>query len=314
MSQRIAALVAANVMNIGSVTGSVGEFKPFGYDSDRSTQFKLLATLLEYLHKAYGTVASDGGPVTKLFSCFATTKQQKETVAYISEHGGSASADHLSDSNEGLCIGTEALTFISQRPSLLSAQSQVTEPKAEEKAEEKTTETSKEETKTETKEEEAEADSTKEDDTEQDLGEDDTSTTDEKSKDDKPEKSDDPDTSKEETPAPTQAEPSAPPEEKEPQVDTSDYIGFEFKTISAESETIDSVMFKEEMSSFLTNVLANPPDGLSPQNVAVLTALQRFWLHSLSIESIVGIVGSCLKHLPKSLIQLNTKLYGVKRQ
>lgn len=313
-SQKLAATVAAHVMGMCNVSGSIGGFEPFSYVEDRRKFFKLLADFLEYLHKHYGTVASYDGPVVKLFSCFAETKQQKETVEYIRKHGGSASADLLGNSQEGLCIGTEALTFISQSPSLLSAQSQVTEPKAEEKAEEKKTETSKEETKTETKEDEAEADSTKDDDTEQDLGEDDTSDSDEKSEDSKPDQKDDSSSPKEDKPAQQQEAPSEPVETEEQQVNTSDITGFEFKTISAESETIDSVMFKEEMSSFLSNVLANPPDGLSPQNVSVLTALQRFWLHSLSIEAIVGIVGSCLKQLPKSLIQLNTKLYGVKRQ
>lgn len=312
-SQKLAATVAACVMSMCNVSGSVDGFRPFAYESDRRRYFEMLATFLKYLNKHYGTVATYDGPVVQLFSCFAETKQQKETVEYIRKHGGSASADLLGNSQEGLCIGTEALTFISQSPSLLSAQSQVTEPKAEEKAEEKKTETSKEETKTETKEDEAEADSTKEDDTDQDLGEDDTSTTDDKSEDPKPDQKKDSSSPKEDQPAKQEA-PQEPVEDEEPQVNTSDITGFEFKTISAESETIDSVMFKEEMSSFLTNVLANPPDGLSPQNVSVLTALQRFWLHSLSIEAIVGIVGSCLKQLPKSLKQLNTKLYGVKRQ
>lgn len=315
-SQKLAAMVAAHVMGMYNVCGSVGGFQPYTYEAERQACFVMLADLLKYLHNHYGTVASYDGPVVQLFSCFASTKQQKETVEYIRKHGGSASADLLGNSQEGLCIGTEALTFISQSPSLLSAQSQVTEPKAEEKAEEKQnkTETSKEETKTETKEDEAEAESTKEDDTAQDLGEDDTSTSDEKSDEPKTDKKEDSSSPKQDEPAKTQEEPSAPVEEEEPQINTSDVTGFEFKTISAESETIDSVMFKEEMSSFLKNVLANPPDGLSPQNVSVLTALQRFWLHSLSIEAIVGIVGSCLKQLPKSLTQLNTKLYGVKRQ
>lgn len=338
-SQKLAATVAAILMGAGHVTGSANGFKPFGYDFDRGRYFNLLTEYLNHLHTTYGTAASSQFIVEKLFSWLATTEQQRAVVRFIRSHGESASAGHTSFSQEGLCIGIEALTFISQSPSLLSARSQVTGPSAEDKSEDaKSEQSSKQETKPDTKQENAksdsskkedkkddsskedsnkedekEADSTKDDDTSQDIGEDDTSGSDDTSDNTQLDSNDDTSSSGsvgESTPTDT----PTPAEKDEPQVNTSDYAGFEFKTISPESETVDSVMFKEEMSSFLKNVLANPPDGLSPQNVAVLTALQRFWLHGLSIEAIVGIVGSCLKQLPESLIQLNTKLYGVKRQ
>ena len=96
-----------------------------------------------------------------------------------------------------------------------------------------------------------------------------------------------------------------PSEDEQP--NTSDSRGFKFKVANPEAETTDSVMFREEMDHFLANILANPPEDLSPQNIQTLTSLHRYWLHTLSIGTIMGIVGSCIKHLPESLKQLTTQ-------
>ncbi len=93
----------------------------------------------------------------------------------------------------------------------------------------------------------------------------------------------------------TSAQPASTPETQ-----TSDDTGIPFEFVTEDSATVDSVLFREEMDKFLTNVLTNPPKCMSPQDVDTLTALKRFWLHCLSIDTIKGIVEACIR-LPKTV-------------
>lgn len=83
----------------------------------------------------------------------------------------------------------------------------------------------------------------------------------------------------------------------------SDDDGIPFSVIPDGSETVGSVLFREELDQFLTDTLSNPPKKLSPQAVSALTTLQRNWLHILSVETIVRIIGKLIA-LPERFKQI----------
>jgi hypothetical protein len=82
------------------------------------------------------------------------------------------------------------------------------------------------------------------------------------------------------------------------EIDASDDKGIVFKISPEGSETVDSVMVREELDKFISDILVNPPKQLSPQVVSALTTLQKNWVHILSVETIVGILGK-LVELPE---------------
>ena len=96
-------------------------------------------------------------------------------------------------------------------------------------------------------------------------------------------------------------QPNAEPEELE----DSDEDGIPFSVVPEGAETVGSVLFREELDQFLTDVLTNPPKKLSPQSVSALTKLQRNWIHILSVETIVRILDKLIalperfKNIPK---------------
>ena len=74
-------------------------------------------------------------------------------------------------------------------------------------------------------------------------------------------------------------------------VEASDDEGIEIRFVPEGSETVESVILREELDQFITEVLKNPPKKLSSQAVSALTALQQYCIHLLSVETIVGILG-----------------------
>lgn len=74
-------------------------------------------------------------------------------------------------------------------------------------------------------------------------------------------------------------------------VEASDEEGIEIRFVPEGSETVESVILREELDQFITEVLKNPPKKLSSQAVSALTALQQYCIHLLSVETIVGILG-----------------------
>ena len=96
-------------------------------------------------------------------------------------------------------------------------------------------------------------------------------------------------------------QPNAEPEN----LDDSDDDGIPFSVVPEGSETVGSVLFREELDQFLTDLLTNPPKKLSPQSVSALTTLQRNWIHILSVETIVRILDKLIaiperfKNIPK---------------
>lgn len=73
-------------------------------------------------------------------------------------------------------------------------------------------------------------------------------------------------------------------------VNASDDEGIAFIISPEGSETVDTVVLREELDEFISEVLANPPKRLAPQTVSALTKLQKCWLHILSVETITGIL------------------------
>jgi hypothetical protein len=319
-SQKVCAVIRANVLGIinfgGAFGRSIDRALAVGNDCFRGCYgaFEATKAFVDFLSKTYGATLSDTSLVARLFKGFAETKQQKESAAYLAKLGGSASADELHSFKEELG-SLEALQFISQNNALLVAQSQEANPKAAAEGEE----TEKEES--ETKEDDSKSKETESDNQNEEEKEDDSSDSDEEQsgdagEDDTSEEEDETDGDSDQDDGSGQAEESSdtstssddsdmPSEDEQP--NTSDPRGFKFKVSNPEAETTDSVMFREEMDHFLSNILANPPEDLSPQTIQTLTSLHRYWLHTLSIGTIMGILGSCGLRLPSSLKQLTTK-------
>ena len=73
-------------------------------------------------------------------------------------------------------------------------------------------------------------------------------------------------------------------------IDTSDDEGIEIEFSGEGGDSVDTVLFREELDQFITDTLVNPPKKLSPQSVAALTTLQRCWVHILTVETVVRIL------------------------
>ena len=316
-SQKVAATIRARVLGIVTYAGETDDISTplsmYG-DSYRGVTgaFEATKEFIRFVTRTYGATLNDGNVVANIFRGFAETKEQKDSVNYLRNRGGSASADDLAAYQKELG-SLEALQFISQNNALLVAQSQATPPQAAADGEE----TEKKES--ESKEENSDSDETKSDDKESSTsgddspegGDSDEAEEDDTSEEDEEEAGDGEDgegsgEGDESSDTSSASDDSDMPSEDE-QPNTSDPKGFKFKVANPEAETTDSVMFREEMDHFLSNILANPPEDLSPQNLQTLTSLHRYWLHTLSIGTIMGIVGSCIKQLPESLKQLTTK-------
>jgi len=260
---------------------------------------------LKFCSEHRGMTVADRDIVAKTFGVIASTKEQKESAAYLAKQDATASADEFNSFRHtmGSC---ESLQLISQNPTLVAAQtgSQVTGSTEEatqggenkqgadsgQPAEPKETEPKTEEGPT-------EGDASDKPEDEKDLGPDDTSAEEADTPGSTDAGGDDGNGSSE----PSTTDPSSTQPESAPaEPNTSDDKGIEFVITPPDSSTVDAVLFREEMYKFLTNVLTNPPKCLSPQDIATLTALKRFWLSSLSIETIKGIVEACIR-LPKSI-------------
>lgn len=99
-------------------------------------------------------------------------------------------------------------------------------------------------------------------------------------------------------------QPTGEPENLEGSDDEEDIV---FKVSPEGSETVDSVLIREELDQFLVDILANPPKKLSPQTVAALTALQRYWVHILSVETIIGLMARLIV-LPERIRNIQTSI------
>lgn len=314
-TQRLAACIASNIFRCGCINGSCSniesEAERYKYDL-----FNAVTSYLEFAHKTYGIEVKDRNILGSLLYCIADTKERKDSARYIREQGGSASADDLASFNKTLG-SLEALQFISQSNTLLSAQSQVTAEDANSKETDKNTKP--ESTKSDTNNQSAAEEDDRDDEAEEDDSSEDNAP--DTSKDDTTDDNGDKDfgdadqgtgSGDGETDAPGGGSDATgadmpPDDEPEPQPNTSDNDGVKFEVVNPEGETTDSVMFREEVNTFISNILANPPEDISPQNLATLSELQLYWLYSLSIETIMGILGSCTKQLPESLTKLNTQ-------
>ena len=300
--------------------GRLIKFNIAGYTEDidpvePSSKFELFRAFLAFVNfctEHRGMAVADKVIIAKAFGCLASTKEQKESVNYLMKEGACASADDLRSFKQ-VMGAVEALQLISQSPTLITAQTgnQVTGTTedatqgGDDKQDTSTDKDDKPDQSAEKKEDSKEPEENKEDDNSEPSPDDDGA-------DDLP--SDDTTGAGEDMPDAGQGEnddqvgsgdpgadqSSSAQSDSTPEVVTSDDNGIKFEFVTEDSATVDSVLFREEMDKFLTNVLTNPPKCLSPQDVETLSALKRFWLHCLSIDTIKGIVEACIR-LPKTV-------------
>ena len=84
-------------------------------------------------------------------------------------------------------------------------------------------------------------------------------------------------------------------ESSQPELNLSDKRGIILEWTKPEDETINTALFREEINTLISDIMANPPKTISAQNLATLVALKRYWLYTLRVESIVGILESCIR-------------------
>ena len=273
--------------------------------------FNALLMFVGYCTKSKGMQMVDKNIVAKAFGCIASTKEQKESVAYLMKSDAVASADEYKSFKQTMS-SIEAFRLISQNPTLITAQtgSQVTgSTEAADPADGNKDNTSEQPNKDQA------ADDTKSGDQnagQKESGEGDDNSepsSDDDGSDDMP-ADDTPDTDQtddafgaeggESGDSDASGDLSVPSEDTPQEPSTSDDKGIPFTIVPPDSSTVDSVLFREEMYKFLSNVLTNPPKCLSPQDIDTLNALRKYWLSCLSIDTIKGIVEACIR-LPKSI-------------
>lgn len=268
--------------------------------------FDAMVKFLSFCSMHRGMQVVDRVIVGKAFGCVAATKEKKESVAYLRGCDATPSADELKAFNK-VMGSVEALQLISQKPTLMTAQTvnqvagstEANEDNKDDKGSDPNQSADKKEEPSKPDENQGNEDDNSEpspdEDGSEDLPSDDTTGGGEDLPDDLG--GDDPAGGSSDPAAPdtTSAQPDSKPEE----VTTSDDTGIKFEFVTSDSATVDTVLFREEMDKFLANLLTNPPKCMSPQDVQTLTALKRFWLHCLSIDTIKGIVEACVR-LPKT--------------
>lgn len=272
----------------------------------RHILFSATKTFMEYCFREFGCNPTEINVIRKLFWILASSQKEKDAVSYLKKEGATASSDELQSYKETFGKATEALELISQNPALLSAQSQVTAAegtdagKGDDKDAGSKGATASDDGADEPEEEPDEDTEEEDDDTSSSDGSDedgqngapdDTPSEDEDNNEDPNQDgeeggSGDPDDSGAVSDMPVKDE-SAP--------NLSDKKGIVIEFANAESETTDTVTFREEVNTLITDVLANPPKSMSPQNITTLSNLKRYWLHVVKIETVVGILESCLK-------------------
>jgi len=277
---------------------------------DLELENKLFEAMLKFLdfcttHRGMSVV--DRNIVARAFGCFAVTKERKDSVSYLSGCNATPSADELKSFNQVMgCV--EALQLISQKPTLIAAQTvdqvagstEANEDNKDDQGSDPNQSADKNDDPSKSEDNKGEEDDNSEpspdEDGSEDLPSDDTTGGGE----------DLPDGLGGDDPAGGSSDPAAPdttsaqPDSKPEEVTTSDDTGIKIEFVTSDSATVDSVLFREEMDKFLANLLTNPPKCMSPQDIQTITALKRFWLHCLSIDTIKGIVEACVR-LPKTL-------------
>ena len=277
----------------------------------KSQLFDAFLAFVNYCTAHRGMQVVDKMIIAKAFGSIASTKQQRESVDYLRKNEADASADDLRSFKQ-VMGAVEALQLISQKPTLITAQTgnQVTgatedATKGDDKNQDaepgqgsdpnQSAEKKDDEPEPKEGNEDDNSEPSPDDDGAEDLPSDDTTGAGEDLPDDQGSDTPPAESGDSGTDPSTSAQPDSTPE-----VNTSDDKGIPFEFVTDDSATVDSVLFREEMDKFLANVLTNPPKCLSPQDVDTLTALKRFWLHCLSIDTIKGIVEACIR-LPKTV-------------
>ena len=286
------------------------DIEPVKADGGSYGAFNSMLKFVKFCTESRGLGVVDKDIVAKAFGSVAATKEQKDSVAYLQNEQAVPSADAYKTFNK-VMGAVEAFKLISQNPTLITAQTVTQVTGATEAADpagggEDNANKSEApagdnpdagENKEEPKEGGKEGDDSEpspDDAGSSDFPSDDTPGMEPEGGDDQGDGStDDPGGSSfDENSVPSN---DAPPEPK-----TSDDKGIPFTITQPESSTVDSVLFREEMYKFISNVLTNPPKCMSPQDVETLNALRKYWLSCLSIDTIKGIVEACIR-LPKSI-------------
>lgn len=267
-----------------------------------------LMTFLAALNKRYGVQMRARDIFVRFFGRIAEERSdEKKVVEYVEKTGNNqvASAESLMAYEKHMLGSCEAIDLISQEPTIVSKESgaENTEEEPEdndnvnfdldsipgiddaEPGLEAEDDSADADTSTDT-DESSDDPSSGPSDTIEEEGTDNSGGNEDQGNDNSDAGTEDPGGSADQNAPGNSTQPNAEPEN----LDDSDEEGIPFSVVPEGSETVGSVLFREELDQFLSDVLTNPPKKLSPQSVSALTTLQRNWIHILSVETIVRIL------------------------
>ena len=271
----------------------------------RNIFFEACNNFIAFCRETYAITQVDFEFVKRLFGVFACNKEQKNAVGYLREQDACASAENLRCYQANL-TGLEGLELISQNPTRIDALNPVaadegsstgsegdgnTDPVEPTEGDNGSSENPDEGTDSENNDDDTSVEEEPETDEQGDEGDD---APEEPTEDDTGSTDDEGGDSGESTDQSSSAD--IPDESSDqPSLNLSDKSGIVIEFTKPDDETAETVMFREEINTLISDILSNPPKTMSAQNIATLSALQRFWLWSLRVETIVGILESCVK-------------------
>lgn len=271
---------------------------------------KVVFDLLTFINKVYGVKVRNAEMFNRVFHALMQRDRQvakttQQIIEYVEESGAQvASVENLNAWNQSIYAeaGCEAIELISQKSTILTQDSGAEETGEESEDEDESEFNVNEIPGIDEADPALEAAAEEDEDTSTDddeNGEDDSSENEGGSGDDG---NADP-TEGEDDPSKQGSDPAGAGDDnaaansdtqtanaKPEDIDASEDDGIEFAFAPEGSETVDSVVFREELDKFISNLLINPPKKLSIQTVAALTKLQKCWIHLLSVGTIVGIL------------------------
>ena len=271
----------------------------------RSSLFQMMSYFINWYVETWHIEKIDREILFRTFFVLADTKEQKTMATFLKQADASPSAEAW-EAYKRILPGCESLQLISQNPTSVDTALDATvalKDETEGEGSNNNPETTEPKTGTDgtasTDDQNTDGDEGNDEpsEPEEDLDEqteetdDDPTATPDEGEDESTENTDDGSSSEDETDETTTIH----DESSQPALNLSDKRGIVLEWTKPDDETIDTALFREEVNTLISDILANPPKTMSTQNVATLLALKRYWLYTLRVESIVGILESCIR-------------------
>lgn len=299
-------MIRVDIASIGCCSSKIchynGSIKPNEFDHDTRQ------TLMEFIkikNLTDGTIFNSKEFFVRYFGAFTNlSKAEMDVIKYVKNYGTNVATGNEARAYKASPLGScEAINLISHQEGgqIPSAVTTETKPNNEESEDDLLVEDIPDldvaEPSMEAEGEDQPPDDDGDTSTDSDTGSDDSSSNEESSSNEDTQDSEDGDTNKGDEESGDSN--SSSPEESEgvqtegetEDINTSDDEGIVIEFSGEGGDSVDTVLFREELDQFISDTLVNPPKKLSPQSVAALTTLQKCWVHILTVETVVRILG-----------------------